>query len=50
MECKYRAFRINDGKWVKNSANTHSHKQGVWGTLLLTPEERQAPMVAAMGR
>ena len=50
MECKYRAFRINDGKWVKNSGNTHSDKQGVWGTLLLTPEERQAPMVAAMGR
>jgi FkbM family methyltransferase len=50
IEYKYRGYRIDDGKWVKNPGNTHPDKEGVWGTLLLTPVERHASIVAAMAR
>jgi FkbM family methyltransferase len=38
----YRAYRLNDRRWVLNPENTHPHPQGVWGTLVLTPAEHYA--------
>jgi len=35
----YKAYRIDDGRWVKNSTNDYRDSQGVWGTMLLFPRE-----------
>lgn len=37
----YQAFRLNDRQWVVERAAIHPQPQGVWGTLLLCPTERQ---------
>lgn len=36
----YRAFRINNHKWIKNPGNDYHDSEGVWGTMLLLPAER----------
>jgi len=46
----YRGYRLNDRNWVQNPRVTHPDKQGVWGTLLLTPEEHYASVAAAIGK
>jgi len=38
---KYEAFRVNSGQWVKNKGNNYHDPEGVWGTMLLMPEERR---------
>jgi FkbM family methyltransferase len=45
----YRGYRLNDGKWVQKPQATHPDQEGVWGTLLLTPQERYASVAAALG-
>jgi FkbM family methyltransferase len=39
---KYEAYRVNTGKWVKNKENNYHDPEGVWGTMLLMPQERRA--------
>jgi FkbM family methyltransferase len=36
----YCAYRLNDRSWVEKPGATHPEKRGVWGTLLLTPQEK----------
>lgn len=38
---KYDAFRVNTGQWVKNKENNYHDPEGVWGTMLLIPQERR---------
>jgi len=44
----YRGYRLNDRNWVQRPHATHPDKEGVWGTMLLTPEERYAEVVTAI--
>jgi FkbM family methyltransferase len=39
--CKfdYRAYRLNNRKWVEKPKAIHPDKDGVWGTVLLIPSE-----------
>jgi FkbM family methyltransferase len=46
----YRAFRLNDEKWVQRPEMTHPDIEGVWGTLLLVPDEHYAQVFAVVGR
>jgi FkbM family methyltransferase len=39
MENNYEAFRVDDRKWVKNKNKNYKDREGVWGTMLLVPEE-----------
>ena len=45
----YRAYRLNDRKWVENPEAVHPDKRGVWGTLLLIPEEHCADVSGRLG-
>jgi FkbM family methyltransferase len=36
----YRAFRLDDQRWVSAPDQTHPDPNGVWGTLLLWPAEK----------
>jgi FkbM family methyltransferase len=36
---RYRGFRLNNLKWVKDYQATHPNPDGVWGNLLFFPEE-----------
>lgn len=36
---RYKAFRINDSKWIRKPGNDYKDPEGVWGTMLLFPEE-----------
>lgn len=38
----YDAFRVNTGKWVINKQNNYLDADGVWGTMMLIPQERRA--------
>jgi FkbM family methyltransferase len=38
----YRAFRLNDHRWVSAPNQTHPDPNGIWGTLLLWPTEKQS--------
>lgn len=40
----YCAYRLNNGKWVEKTAEVHPHPEGIWGSLLLIPEE-EFPLV-----
>lgn len=46
----YRGYRLNDRKWVEKAGAVHPDKDGVWGTLLLTPREHYASMTAITER
>lgn len=37
---QYDAFRVNNRKWVKNKNQNYIDREGVWGTLLLVPQEQ----------
>lgn len=49
-ECQYRAFRLNDRQWVSEPSATHPAKNGVWGTMLLTPDERHTDLARGIAR
>jgi FkbM family methyltransferase len=40
----YDAFRIDDRKWVINKSAGHKDRDGVWGTLVLLPEEKRSEL------
>jgi FkbM family methyltransferase len=40
----YRAYRLNNRKWVEKSHAVHPDEAGVWGTMLLIPAERYVRM------
>ena len=42
--CSYRAYRLNNRKWVEKPQAVHPDEAGVWGTLLLVPAESYARM------
>jgi FkbM family methyltransferase len=46
----YRGYRLTDRKWVEKAEAVHPDKNGVWGTLFLTPREWSAPVEAAIKR
>jgi FkbM family methyltransferase len=48
-EFRYGAYRLNDSRWVRKPHAIHPDADGVWGTLLLTPEERCEPISAVVG-
>ena len=48
-EFDYRGYRLNDKKWVRYANAVHPDKEGVWGTLLLTPQEHYASVAAIAG-
>lgn len=48
-EFDYRGYRLNDRKWVRHANAVHPDKEGVWGTLLLTPQEHYASIAAIAG-
>ena len=37
----YEAFRIDNAKWVTNKKVNYTDREGVWGTMLLMPEEKK---------
>lgn len=39
---KYDAYRVNTSQWVKNKENNYKDPEGVWGTMLLIPQESRA--------
>jgi FkbM family methyltransferase len=39
VDLGYRGYRLNDRSWVRKPHATHPDKEGVWGTLLLVPQE-----------
>ena len=46
----YRGYRQNTREWVRKPEATHPDKEGVWGTLLLIPQEMEArvsPLLAS---
>ena len=47
-EFGYRGYRLDDRAWVKKPEAVHPDKQGVWGTLLLTPEEHYKTFFSAI--
>jgi len=46
----YRGYRLNDRQWVKKPGSTHPEKEGVWGTLLLTPAESSSRVSDSLAR
>jgi FkbM family methyltransferase len=38
----YDAFRVNTGHWVINKEHNYHDPEGVWGTMMLIPQERRA--------
>jgi FkbM family methyltransferase len=40
----YKAFRLNNRRWVAAPTEVHPHPEGVWGNLLLCPRERQSTL------
>lgn len=38
-EFDYNAYRVNNGKWIKNPQNDYRDPDGVWGTMILFPRE-----------
>jgi len=36
----YRAFRVNNRKWVTNQKTNYKDPNGVWGTMFLVPQEK----------
>jgi FkbM family methyltransferase len=46
----YRGYRLNDRSWVTKPGAVHPDKDGVWGTLLLTPQEHYASVAAIAER
>src|SRR5690606_26520955 len=38
----YKAYRINDNKWVVNEKKNYKDPDGVWGTMFLFPSEKFA--------
>ena len=47
---RYRAFRLDDLKWVQRPDLIHPHKEGVWGTLFLVPDEHYEQVCAMLNR
>jgi FkbM family methyltransferase len=41
----YEAFRIETGHWVLNKEINYSDPDGVWGTMLLMPEEKKQTFI-----
>jgi FkbM family methyltransferase len=41
-EFDYKAFRLDTCQWVKNSKGDYKDRDGVWGTMLLFPEEKMS--------
>jgi len=39
LKYNYEAFRINDKKWVTHKNNDYHDADGVWGTMILLPQE-----------
>ena len=39
---RYEAWRVNDGKWIVRKDRHYPDADGVWGTMLLMPEEEKA--------
>lgn len=50
IDFDYRGYRLNDRAWVKQPDAVHPDKDGVWGTLLLCPQENYASMAAIAER
>lgn len=42
----YHGYRLNNKKWVQNSQTTYPDEDGVWGNLLLIPDEKRARIAA----
>lgn len=45
----YLAYRLDDHRWVSMPDQTHPHKEGVWGTLLLWPAEKRDSAKGILG-
>ena len=39
IDLAYRGYRLNNREWVRKPQATHPDQEGVWGTLLLVPQE-----------
>lgn len=37
--CKYQLYRTSDGRWVESPTAVWPDRRGIWGTLLLVPDE-----------
>jgi FkbM family methyltransferase len=46
----YCAYRLNDRRWVEKPGATHPDKLGVWGTLLLAPQEKYEALARELKR
>ncbi len=46
----YSAIRVKDGEWVQDTSKTYPEKSGVWGHLLVVPEEHRAHVERITGR
>ncbi len=46
----YRAYRLNDRSWIENPGATHPDKLGVWGTMLLAPQEKYDALARELKR
>lgn len=44
LKHRYQAYRLRDGRWAESLDQPHPCPQGVWGELLLCPEERAASL------
>jgi hypothetical protein len=49
-ESNYSGYRLNNRKWVEKPRATYPDEDGVWGTLLLIPEERRARVTALINQ
>lgn len=45
----YDAYRINDRKWVRNKQGNYQDRNGVWGTMILLPNERRKEFTEIFG-
>jgi len=41
LQYDYEAFRVNNRKWVKHKKENYKDRDGIWGTMLLMPAEKQ---------
>lgn len=48
-EFNYRGYRLDDKRWVSKRDAIHPDADGVWGTLLLVPAEREARVRELIG-
>jgi hypothetical protein len=48
-ELDFRAYRLGDRRWVAHLDQTHPDPEGVWGTLLVVPAEKQREIQLAIG-